>query len=114
MSSVPSESLYDAPDFETFYRRYLAIHASREVRVAHAIATTSAAVIVGVAFATRRPLIAVAAPIVDYAIAQASHRADGQRTSPWRRPSWHLRAELRLFRSTVVEGIRRRSRRDPG
>ena len=100
-------SLYDAPDFETFYQRYLAIHASPEVRVAHAIATTSAAVVLGVALATRRPLIAVAAPIVDYAIAQASHRADGHRTQPWRRPSWHLRAEVRLFRSTVAEGLRR-------
>jgi hypothetical protein len=100
--------LYEAPDFETFYQRYLAVHASPEVRVAHAIATTSAAVVIGIALATRRPLIAVAAPFVDYAIAQASHRADGQKTKPWRRPSWHLRAELRLFRSTVGESIRRR------
>ncbi len=105
-----STGLYDATDFETFYQRYLAIHARPEVRVAHAIATTSAAVVLAVAFASRRPLIAVAAPIVDYAIAQASHRADGQRTEPWRRPSWHLRAELRLFRSTVGEGLRRRWR----
>lgn len=104
-SPASSSALYEATDFETFYQRYLVMHSSPEVRVAHAIATTSAAIVIGVALATRRPLIAVAAPIVDYAIAQASHRADGQRTKPWRRPSWHLRAELRLFRSTVAGGL---------
>jgi len=100
-------SLHDAPDFEEFYERYRAVHASRSVRVAHAVATASAAVLLGAAVATRRPILAIAAPLVDFAIAQASHRRAGQVTRPWRRPSWHLRAELRLFRATVEDELRR-------
>ncbi len=107
------EDLYASPDFESFYRRYLEIHQRPEVRVAHAVATTSAATLLAIAAVTRRPLLALAAPVVDYAIAQASHRADGRKTQPWRKPSWHLRAELRLFRDTLGEGARslRRSAR---
>jgi hypothetical protein len=98
---VSSSDLYEATDFDTFYQRYRVIHGNRSVRIAHAVATASAAAVFGYAFATRRPLLALAAPVVDFAIAQASHRRDGHVTQPWRRPTWHLRAELRLFRETV-------------
>jgi hypothetical protein len=105
---VSTSDLYEAGDFATFYQRYRVIHAARSVRIAHAVATASAAALLGYAFATRKPIFALAAPVVDFAIAQASHRRDGQVTQPWRRPAWHLRAELRLFRETVRSELTRR------
>jgi hypothetical protein len=104
---MTTKDLYEARDFETFYQRYRVIHDSRAVRIAHATATATAAVLLGLAFATRKPIFAVAAPLADFAIAQASHRRERQRTQPWRRPAWHLRAELRLFRETVVSELLR-------
>ena len=95
-------SLYDAANFEEFWRGYLRLHARRETRRWHAVATLSAATLLALAIALRQPLLALAAPIVDYAIAQASHRLfEHNVTQPWRHPSWHLRAELRLFRMTM-------------
>jgi hypothetical protein len=95
-------SLYATTTFDEFWQCYRALHADRRVQVAHAIATASAAVLLAAAIVLRAPALAIAAPIVDFAIAQSSHRATGTRTKPYRRPLWHLRAELRLFRCTLA------------
>jgi hypothetical protein len=45
----------------------------------------------------------VAAPLVDYAIAQCAHRlVEKNRTQPYRNPPWHVRAELRMWRWTLM------------
>ena len=44
----------------------------------------------------------MAAPLVDHAIAQVSHRLFEQnRTTPWRHPLWHARAEVRMLGMTL-------------
>jgi hypothetical protein len=109
-----SESLYAAQSFEEFWDQYQELHAGRGTRLAHAIGTTSALVLLGLALARRSSKLALAAPLIDYAIAQLSHRVGGERTQPYRKPLWHARAELRLWRSTLrslAEG--RGGRRDP-
>ena len=49
--------------------------------------------------ALRKPLLLALAPLADHAIAQVSHRLyEKNRTSPWKNPAWHARAELRMLR----------------
>ncbi len=97
----PAKAMYDAETFDEFWHHYQEVHASRSVRAAHAVATSMALLLLARAIAKRSLVTALAAPVVDYAIAQASHRVEGERTQPMRRPWWHLRAELKLFRGTL-------------
>ncbi|HEY5921612.1 MAG TPA: Mpo1-like protein [Kofleriaceae bacterium] len=109
-----SEQLYAARTFEEFWDHYQELHAGRGTRLAHAVATSSAILLLVLAVARRSRKLALAAPVVDYAIAQLAHRSTGERTQPYRKPLWHVRAELRLFRSTlrsIAQG--RGGRRDP-
>ncbi len=94
-------TMYDATTFEEFWQHYDALHGSPPTRKAHAVATLSAAALLGLAVYRRSLVLLVAAPLVDYTIAQLSHRAEGVTTEPWRHPLWHLRAELRLLRRTL-------------
>lgn len=99
-----TEALYDAESFEAFWEEYLRAHTDPRTRRLHAVATLSAGAMIATGLVTGRPWLVVAAPLVDYAIAQASHRTiEGNRTQPWRRPSWHVRAELRLCLRTLRE-----------
>ena len=109
-----TEQLYAAKTFEEFWDHYQELHAGRGTRVAHAVATSTAIALLVLAVARRSKRLALAAPMVDYAIAQLAHRSTGERTQPYRRPLWHVRAELRLWRATmrsIAEG--RGGRRDP-
>ena len=109
-----SEQLYASRTFEEFWDHYQEIHAGRGTRIAHAIGTTSAIALLVLAVARRSAKLALAAPAIDYAIAQLSHRAGGERTQPYRKPLWHARAELRLWRSTMRSLLQGRGgRRDP-
>jgi hypothetical protein len=96
-----TDDLYESETFEEFWEHYQEVHASRNVRIAHAAATATALLIAARAAAKRSWKLALAAPLIDHAISQLSHRAGGDRTQPLRRPLWHARAELRLFRSTL-------------
>ncbi len=108
-----SNTMYDADNFEEFWEHYQDLHASPSVRVAHAVGTSSALLLLVRGALRRSPLTMLAAPVVDYVIAQASHRLEGEKTQPLRRPLWHARAELRLFRSTLRSIVRgRRGRRE--
>ena len=103
-----TDALYRAQDFEGFWLAYERAHADPRVRYAHAAATLSAATLLAGAAIKKDVRLALLAPLIDYAIAQASHRVVARNTTrPWRRPAWHLRAELRLFRRTVREMVRR-------
>ena len=94
---------YDVKTFEEFWPHYAALHARRETRALHAVATLSCLGLLGAAVFSRRPLLAVAAPLVDYAIAQASHRLfERNRTTPWKNQLWHTRAELRMLGRTLT------------
>ncbi len=99
------DDLYAARDFESFWRIYRALHADPRTRALHAVATSSAIALVGWGVLARRAGPIVMAPLVDHLIAQASHRlVEHNRTTPLRRPLWHLRAEVRLFRGTCAAG----------
>ena len=99
--------MYEARDFEEFWERYAEAHSDPRTRRAHAVATLSAGAMIVTGVATARPWMIFAAPVVDYAIAQSSHRrVEGNRTTPWRKPLWHVRAELRLCRHTLRDAWR--------
>ncbi|MCB9594598.1 MAG: DUF962 domain-containing protein [Sandaracinaceae bacterium] len=105
-----TEALYEAETFEAFWLEYQRAHADPTTRRWHAVATITAGTLLAAGAITRSPLLLLAAPLADYAIAQTSHRAvEGNRTQPWRRPHWHARAELRLCRQTLGEITRRRA-----
>jgi len=106
--------MYTAKTFEEFWVHYEELHAYPSVRLAHAAGTASAMLLLARAVMRRDPRFAIAAPIVDHVIAQISHRTHGERTEPLRRPLWHARAELRLFRRTLRSIARgHRGRREP-
>ena len=96
-----SDQLYTATSFGEFWDRYQELHARPRTRAAHALATASAIGLVALAVARRSVKLALLAPVVDFGIAQLSHRRDGVKTRPYRKPLWHARAEWRLFRSTL-------------
>ena len=98
----------DRESFGEFWVRYSRMHRRRETRVMHACATASFLVLVTAGIVLRMPWCIVAAPLVDFALAQASHRIfERNKTRPWRAPLRHARAEWRLFRETV--GLRERA-----
>ncbi len=101
LSDSVSDPLYDATTFEEFWHHYEELHGSRSTRLAHAAGTASALLVLASAVAKRSIKLAIAAPLIDYAIAQTSHRSEGITTRPYKKPLWHARAELRLFRSTL-------------
>lgn len=105
------QDMYTAKTFEEFWGHYDELHAYPSVRVAHAVATASALLLLARALMRRDPRYALAAPIVDHVIAQLSHRVHGERTRPLQRPLWHARAEWRLFRRTVRSVVRGRGGR---
>ena len=80
------------------------MHARPETQALHALATISCGAMLVVGVLTARPSLIVLAPLVDYAIAQSSHRLfEKNRTSPWKNQVWHARAELRML-SRVLAG----------
>ena len=98
---------YAAGSFEEFWPHYVRMHARPETQALHAVATLSAIALAGAAVVTRRPLLALAAPLADYAIAQSSHRIfEKNATKPWRATAWHARAELRMLRLVLSRQMR--------
>jgi hypothetical protein len=103
-----TDSLYDADSFGEFWDRYEQLHANPRTRAAHAVATASALGLAALAFSRRSWRLALLAPVIDFTIAQLSHRVfDGTRTHPTRKPLWHARAEWRLFRNTLRDAEHR-------
>lgn len=95
------DSLYSARTFGEFWEHYQELQAHPRTRAMHAVATASAIGLLALAVARRSAKLALIAPLVDYSIAQLSHRKDGTRTQPYRRPIWHARAEWRMFRASL-------------
>lgn len=103
MTPPGEEALYEAPDFDAFWRIYVQMHHGKTTRTLHFVATTAAMACVAQALRTRKLRWLLVAPAVDYAIAQSAHRLfENNRTQPYRNPPWHLRAELRLWWLTLT------------
>jgi hypothetical protein len=96
-----TDDLYNAKSFGEFWDHYQELHSAPSTRAIHAVATGAALTMFALAVKRRSALLALLAPVVDYAIAQTSHRRRGQKTTPFRKPLWHARAEWRLFRTTL-------------
>lgn len=96
-------SPYDVATFEDFWPYYVRLHRRPETQWLHALATSSCVALLAAGVVTRSPLLVVAAPLADYAIAQMSHRLfEKNKTTPWKRQDWHTRAELRMLRLVVT------------
>lgn len=110
-----SASLYEARDFASFWADYEELHADPRVQDLHLLATAALLALGAAGVLARSPALLAAAPLADYAIAQASHRGlQRVRTQPYRRLPWHFRAELRLARRTLTRHLargRRQARR---
>jgi hypothetical protein len=103
-----SADVYAVPSFEEFWPHYVRLHTRRETHVLHAVATLTCVALLGAAVALRQPLLALAGPLADYAIAQASHRLfEANKTTPWKNQVWHTRAELRMLRFVLTGRMRR-------
>lgn len=90
---------YSVESFEEFWPHYVRLHTRPATQIAHAVASTSCIALLATAVLLRQPALAVLAPLVDFAVAQASHRLFEQnRTTPWKNQIWHTRAELRMLR----------------
>lgn len=95
--------VYAVASFEEFWPHYVALHTRPETHALHAVATLACAALLGAALVLRQPLLALAAPLADYAVAQISHRLfEANRTTPWKNPLWHSRAELRMLRLVLT------------
>ena len=94
--------LYEQDNFEAFWLEYEAIHADPTTRRVHAIGTFLCGLMIITGLVTGLWGLLLLGPLIDYGLAQVSHRAKGQRTQPYRNPVWHVRAELRLFRGTIA------------
>jgi len=93
-----SDDAYDVRTFAEFWPHYVRLHTRFATQVLHAGATLSCLGLLGAAFLLRQPLLALAAPLADYGLAQVSHRLfERNRTTPWRNQAWHTRAELRML-----------------
>jgi len=108
-----SDDIYAVRTFEECWPHYVRLHSRKETQVLHAVASLSCIALVSAAVVTRRPLLLLAAPLADYAIAQTSHRLfEANKTTPWKNPLWHARAELRMLR-LVLSGRMRTHTDDP-
>ncbi|HEX7665995.1 MAG TPA: DUF962 domain-containing protein [Polyangiaceae bacterium] len=97
---------YDARTFEEFWPHYVRLHSRRETQIMHAAASLACLGVLTVAAKKRNPAIALLAPLVDFGIAQASHRLfEKNVTTPWKNQLWHTRAELRMLRLTLTGGM---------
>jgi hypothetical protein len=96
--SRTSSSAYAAPTFEQFWPHYVAMHTRRETHLLHAAGTLACMASLTAAAWTRQPALVLLGPLLDYALAQASHRIfERNRTTPWAHHAWHTRAELRML-----------------
>jgi hypothetical protein len=98
---------YSVATFEQFWPHYVRLHRRPETHRWHAVATSSSALLIGLAVAARNPWFLLAAPLTNHFIAQTSHRRfERNRTLPWRNTVWHTRAELRMFRLVLAGRMR--------
>jgi hypothetical protein len=99
--------VYSVRTFEEFWPHYVRLHRRRATHVGHAIASTCCIALLVAAALLRQPMLALLAPLADFAVAQASHRLfEHNRTTPWKNQIWHTRAELRMLRLVLTGRMR--------
>ncbi|MCF6137530.1 DUF962 domain-containing protein [Pseudalkalibacillus berkeleyi] len=92
--------------FEEFWPFYLQQHAKRATRAWHFVGTSLVFVCLGVALLTMNYWFILLAPILAYACAWISHYfIEGNKPATFGHPLWALRADFRMFGSTLTGGI---------
>ena len=121
-NGVPGVNAADPTNFEEFWPYYVSQHLHPATRAIHVGATT-AALACGVAgFALFRPALVLAAPVVGYGPAWASHFAiEKNKPASFGHPVWSFRADLRQVRKFYarkleadVQRVRQALRLAPG
>jgi hypothetical protein len=103
MSEVVGENPYAVRSFEEFWPHYVRLHTRTETHACHAAGSLACLGLLTAAVVLRQPVLAVVGPLVDYALAQASHRLfESNRTMPWKNQVWHTRAEMRMLRLVLT------------
>ena len=103
MTTSAAFDAYSVHTFEDFWPHYVRMHTQRATHVCHAAGSLACIGLVVTAALTAQPVLAVVGPLVDYALAQASHRLfEANRTMPWKNQLWHTRAELRMLRLVLA------------
>jgi len=93
--------------FEEFWPHYVRLHTRRETHVLHAAGSLGCIGLLVTGVVTAQPALFLLGPIVDYGLAQASHRLfEKNRTTPWKKQTWHTRAELQMLRLVLTGRMR--------
>jgi hypothetical protein len=107
VSRASSAGVYAAPTFEEFWPHYVRLHTRPETHAMHAAGSLACMGALTAAVFLRQPALALLGPLADHALAQASHRLfEANRTTPWKNPAWHTRAELRMLRLVLTGRMR--------
>lgn len=90
---------YAVTNFEAFWPHYVRLHQRPETETWHAVATLASVSLIGAALVQKSWLLLLLAPLANHVIAQSSHRlVEKNKSTPWRNPLWHTRAEFRMLR----------------
>jgi len=88
--------------FEEFWPFYVREHSRKSTRILHWLGTTAAASSIAASVLTRRPWLALLAPVVGYGPAWISHFfIEKNRPATFTYPAWSLRADLIMWRKTL-------------
>jgi len=88
--------------FEEFWPFYVREHSRKSTRVLHWIGTTAAASCLAASAITRRPWLALVAPVAGYGPAWFSHFfIEKNRPATFTYPAWSLLADLIMWRKTL-------------
>ena len=89
--------------FEEFWPHYLREHSDPTNRALHAAGTLGAVAALGAAVASRKPQVALLAPLIGYGAAWIGHYAiEKNRPATLRHPVWSLRADTRMTRMMLA------------
>ena len=103
---------YAVTDFEAFWPHYVRLHQKPETEKWHAVATLASVTLIGAALVHKSLLLLAIAPLANHLIAQSSHRLfERNRSTPWRNPLWHTRAEFRMLGLVLTGKMAREVRR---
>jgi hypothetical protein len=98
-------------NFDEFWPYYVGEHLNPVTRWLHFAGTTAAMATLGVAAVTRRPSLVLAAAVMGYGPAWASHFfVEHNRPATFKHPVWSLRGDLVMWKK-MIDGSRKRWRR---
>ena len=89
--------------FEDFWPYYLHEHSDPTNRALHVAGTVAAAATLGAAVATRKPKLALLAPVIGYGCAWIGHyMIERNRPATFKHPVWSLMGDFKMTGLTVT------------